>query len=515
MQNSRTKNSVLIMITSGIRQALTLVLTFVSRTVFIKILGAEYLGLNGLFSNILSLLALSELGIGAAISFYLYQPLADNDIERIKTLMKFYKTCYRVIGLAIIGIGCCVMPFLSCMVNFDQGVPVNLYLVYFIYLLNTASSYLFFAYKQALVTANQEQYKIENINIVFSFINCLADIIILIIARNFIIYLISKLLLGLLKNVIIAIKINKEYKYLKENNVQSLKKKEIGTFFKDVGAVSLFKSGSTLFNSTDNIVISMLLGTVVVGYYSNYYMIISQITIIINMVVRSFTAGIGNVIAKESKEKQYAIFKQIDFLVYFVVTVCTACFCQLLNSFVKIWVGSIDANYIFSQPVVIFLCLNFFFDGTTQIMNSFREGSGNFSTGKYLQIFGGIVNIILSVILGKIFGLSGIFAATVISKGFITLLPFMVGISKDVFGKGKYTILLKYMKNGIVAFLSIALLWVACTSIHMTNIAGFVLECILSIVIPSVVLIIVFYKTDEMKALRKRVSNIASGVKNK
>ncbi|SEW42028.1 lipopolysaccharide biosynthesis protein [[Clostridium] fimetarium] len=515
MQNSRTKNSMLIILTSGVRQILTLVLTFVSRTVFIKILGAEYLGLNGLFSNILSLLALSELGIGAAISFYLYQPLADNDIERIKTLMKFYKICYRVIGLAIVGIGCCIMPFLAYMVNFDQGVPGNLYLVYFIYLLNTASSYSFFAYKQALVTANQEQYKIENINIAFSFINCLADIIVLIIARNFVVYLIVKLLLVMLKNVIIAIKINKEYPYLKEKNVQPLKKKEVMIFFKDVGAVAIFKSGSTLFNATDNIVISMLLGTVVVGYYSNYFMIISQITIIINIIVRSFAAGIGNVIAKESKERHFAIFKQIDFLVYFVVTVCTACFFQLLNSFVKIWIGNIDANYVLSQSVIIFLCMNFFFDGTTQIMNSFREGSGNFSTGKYLQIFGGIVNIILSVVLGKIFGLSGIFAATVISKGFITLLPFMVGISKDVFDKGKYTILLKYIKNGIVAFLSIALLWFTCTSIHMTDIAGFVLECILSILIPSFVLIVVFFKTDEMTQLRKRASYMVIGFRNK
>ena len=160
MNKSRTQNSVLTIVTSGVRQGLTLMLTFVSRTIFIKILGAEYLGLNGLFTNILSILALSELGIGSAISFYLYKPIAEKNIERIKSLMVFYKKCYRIVGGMILVLGSAIIPILPKVVNFDQDLPVNLYVIYFLYLLNTASSYLFFAYKQALVTANQEQYKI-------------------------------------------------------------------------------------------------------------------------------------------------------------------------------------------------------------------------------------------------------------------------------------------------------------------------------------------------------------------
>lgn len=254
MNQSRTKKSMLTFVTSGVRQALTLLLTFASRTVFIYILGAGYLGLNGLFSNILSILALSELGIGTAISFYLYKPLADQDKERIKTLMKFYKLCYRVVGISIIALGCCVMPALPMLVNFDQGAPVNLYLVYFLYLLNTASSYLFFAYKQALVIANQEQYKIEKINIWFTFINCFVDILVLIIAQDYISYLIAKTILVFAKNFVIARKIDREYPFLKEKDVNPLQKGEVICFFKDIGAVALFRVGSTLYNATDNII---------------------------------------------------------------------------------------------------------------------------------------------------------------------------------------------------------------------------------------------------------------------
>ena len=188
---------------SSMRQLLTILLTFVSRTAFIYTLGAEYLGLNGLFSNILSILALSELGIGGAIAFYLYKPLADKDIDRIKVLMKFYRRCYNYVGLAILGLGCCLMPFLHYLVNLEQSLPENLYLIYFIFILQNSCTYFFFAYKQTLVSANQELYKIEKYNIAFSFINCITDIVVLLVFRNFIVYLLFKLVLVIVKNIMI------------------------------------------------------------------------------------------------------------------------------------------------------------------------------------------------------------------------------------------------------------------------------------------------------------------------
>ena len=505
MAYSRTKNSMLTMLTSGVRQALTLILTFVSRTVFIHVLGAEYLGLNGLFSNILSLLALSELGIGSAISFYLYKPLVDKDQDRIRVLMTFYKKCYELVGVFIIVIGCSLMPFLKYIVNFDQGVDVNLYIVYFLYILNSASSYFLFAYKQALVTANQEQYKIEKINILFTFINCIADIVILLIFRDYIVYLISKFSLVLLKNFIIGVRIDKEYPYIKSKGDEKLSKEELKLFFNDLKSVALFRVGSTLFNATDNIIISIMLGTVFVGYYSNYFLIISQLTLVIGLIIRSFTASIGNVVAKENKQKQYKIFKQLDFGVFVVGTICTTCLFQLFNSFVRLWVGRIDENYVLSQTVVFFLSISFYFDTTTQVMNSYREASGNFATGRSLQLFGGITNIVLSVVLGYFFKMEGIFAATVVCKGFITVTPFVIGVAKNVFSLPGGVLLKKYYANMFVMIGCLLLCWFACRFIHMGNIGFLILEGIIACVIPIVVIILFFGRSEEVKALLTRV----------
>lgn len=183
MENTRTKNSVLNMVASVVIKTFTLILSFVSRTVFIYILGAQYLGLNGLFTNILSFLALSELGLGSAIAFLLYKPIAENDIERMKTVMHFYKRCYIIVGFAILFLGCCLMPFLNYLVNFDQPIPENLHLVFFLFVLQSAVSYFFAAYKQTFVNANQKTYLLGKIEVAYTFISCLVDIVILLVSN--------------------------------------------------------------------------------------------------------------------------------------------------------------------------------------------------------------------------------------------------------------------------------------------------------------------------------------------
>ena len=510
MENTRTRNSMLIMATSGLRQIVSLIFAFVSRTIFIHILGAEYLGLNGLFSNILSILSLSELGIGTAISFYLYKPVADQDLERIKSLMQFYKICYRVVGLTIIGIGLLLMPFLRYMVNFEQDIPINLHIVFLLNILNFAMSYLFFAYKQALVGANQKQYKIEKINIFFVIVNCLADIIILIVFRSYMVYLVTKIVVTLVKNIVTAYRIDCEFPFLKEKDYEPIQRGEIKSIFKDIWQISIFRIGSVLFDATDNIIISMLMGTLVVGYYSNYLMIISQVKFVVNLVIRSFGAGIGNVVARECKEKQYKVFLELDFVVSFMSTICTVCLFQLLNSFVMLWIGDVNENYVLSQYVVGFLCICFYIETTTQIANAFREASGNFETGKSLQLIGGIVNILLSVIWGKEWGLEGIFCATVVSKFSITLIPFLMGVSRNVFGKGSFGLLKNYMCNVLVLMIDIVVLWGLAFKLHMTTIRGFVLEIILSVFISVVVTTLIDFKRTEMKLLLKRVSGICA-----
>ncbi len=506
MEKSRTRSSALIMAFSGMRQILTFLLTFASRTVFIYTLGAEYLGLNGLFSNILQFLSLTELGLGAAIAFYLYKPLADNDIERIKVIMKFYKNCYRIIGLSMLGLGCILTPFLSRLVNLDQPIPDNLYLIYFLFLCNSAFTYLFFAYKQTLMMANQEQYKIEKINIAFTFINCLVDIIVLLLFRNFTVYLTMKVTLVVVKNIAISIKIDKAYPFIKESCDGMLDKGEIKKLFKDVYSVSVFKVGNTLVNSVTNIIISACLGTIIVGYYSNYILITSSVMMTFLLFVNSFTAGIGNVMATETPEKQYQVYKTLNLLSFFVYTLFTICLFQLSNSFMNLWLGNIHKDYVLDQWAVAAICLNFYLDSNAQIINAFRNGSGHFKTGRYLTVYGGIANVAISLLGSKYFGLVGVLLAPPIVKAFITTIPFFILIGKDVFGKPAGEMLKDQGGKLLLTIIGCTLVWISCSYFHQTTLSKFIVEIILTVFIAITLLLIVYGRSSEFMTIRGKLS---------
>lgn len=495
MANSRTKNSALTMATSGIRQILTLILAFASRTVFIYTLGADYLGLNGLFSNILSILALSELGIGGAIAFYLYKPLVDKDIERIKVLMSFYRRCYNYVGLSILILGCALMPFLHFFVNLEQLLPENIYLIYFLFLLQNATTYFFFAYKQTLVSANQELYKIEKLNILFTFVNCLTDIVVLFVFRDFIVYLLVKLLLVIIKNVVISNKIDKEYPYLRESCGGKLSLDEIRGFFKDLYSLSVFRLGSTLFNTLSNIIISVLIGTVVVGYYSNYFMVISHVNVIYILLITSFTAGIGNVVAKEERNRQIAVYQKLSLLTFFVYAFCSICLFQLINSFMNIWLGGVNSAYVFSQSVVLFICLNFYIDASSQLDFTFRNASGNFKIGRHLQIVGGLVNVCLAIPLCKTFGLTGLFAAQVIAKAFITYFPFLFNVEKQVFGFTKWYVFKQWFCKFVFTVITSTVIWGICMKLHQTTLLNFLIEVIITVVLIVISIVLIYRKS--------------------
>ena len=505
MENSRTKNSALTMMLSGMRQVFTILLAFVSRTVFIYTLGAEYLGLNGLFSNILSILALSELGIGAAIAFYLYKPLVDKDIERIKILMKFYCKCYNYVGLASLVLGCCLMPFLHYLVNLEQALPENLYIIYFIFILQNACTYFFFAYKQTLVSANQELYKIEKYNIAFSFINCITDIVILLIFRNFIVYLLFKLVLVIVKNLVISNKINHEYPYITHPCTGQLTKAERHQFFRDLYSISVFKIGSTFYNTLSNLIISIMIGTVAVGYYSNYFLITSQVTVIYILIMTAISAGVGNVMACEPKNRQIKIYNKLSLITFLIYSLFTICLFQLFNSFMNVWLGAMEHDYILSQWVVLFICLNFYIDTSCQLDNVFRNAGGYFKIGQYLQVGGGLFNVVLAIPLCHFYGLAGIFAAQMFSKLLISYFPLILKVQKTIFGFKQKMVMVIWVKR-FLTFIGIgAIVWLLCLPIHETTLLNFLYEVVITLLVTIVLLCLVFHKDENFIEERERV----------
>ena len=514
MENSRTKNSALNIASNvGIR-VLTLLLNFASRTVFIYTLGAEYLGLNGLFSNILSFLALSELGLGAAISFLLYKPLAIEDIERIKTVMDFYKKCYFIIGTIITLLGVALMPFLHYLVKLDQPIPENLYLVFFLFVLQSSVSYFFVAYKQTLIEANQKKYKLTKYEIIFALLNCIVDIVVLLIFRDFIVYLVAKLLLIIAKNLVFANKIDRLYPYLKEPVTTKLTKEEVKKIFKDVYSVAVFRLGSVLFNSVTNIVTSAVVGTIIVGYYSNYTMIVLQVEGVYLMIVSALSASVGNVVATETKEKQYEIYKKLNLVNYFVYGVASVCLFQFLNSIINVWLGNIGEEYILSQTVVALIVANMYANCSCQLLDRFRTASGHFKIGRDLQVIGGVVNVILSVVFSKLWGFEGALIAPFLCKMFITVTPFVVRVGNTVFMKSYKNMLFEYISQLSLICAICALTWFLCKSIHLGTIVDLVIEILITILLSVFILTFTYHKTSAYKELKAMIINGGFNQKN-
>ena len=278
----RTRNVFLNVGSNFIEYFIKALFTFITRTVFIYYLGKEALGLNGLFTNILSMLSLVELGVGAAINFGLYKPLADKDDKKISALMNFYRKTYRKVGISVIIIGGFLTFFLKYLIS-DIDAIENVYIIYILYLLNTATSY-FISYKETLITADQKKYKIVPIEITFLFLLNLLQIIFLVLTKNFIVYLFIQLIVQFLQRLVTNIFITKQYKNINFNTTDQLDEKDMLVIKKNVKAMFFHKIGDYCINGTDNLIISSFINIVTVGLYSNYLTITTLINSFISMI---------------------------------------------------------------------------------------------------------------------------------------------------------------------------------------------------------------------------------------
>ena len=338
MSNVSRTNAVFKNLTIGIAgQLFNLILGFVSRTVFIQQLGVVYLGVSGLFSNIFSILSLVELGIGSAIIFSLYKPIAEKDEIKIRTLMNLYAKLYRTIGVTIFILGLSLLPFLKFLIK-DQTDITNLSLIFLLYLFDTVISY-FFSYKRSLFNADQKAYiNIINDNI-YLFLSKIIQISVLIITQSFIVFLLIQILFNFLSNLSISIKAKKSYPYIKSKSRDKLSSEEFKSIKKNIVSIFLLKAGGVVVNGTDNILISSFIGIVWVGIYSNYLLLIGIIQTLINQIFTPMTASIGNLINSKSKERSLEVFYRVYFLNFLIYGFCSICLFILLNPFIKLWIG--------------------------------------------------------------------------------------------------------------------------------------------------------------------------------
>lgn len=484
----------------------TYILNFISRSVFIYVLGTIYLGVNGLFSNILMMLSLAELGIDTAINFSLYKPIAENDISKISTLMSFYRKAYRVIGFVVAVLGFILMFSLNYIIK-DANSIENLRLIYLLYLFNTVSGY-FLAYKTTLVSAYQKDYTLVPINTSISIINIISQIAILLITKSFIIYLIIQILFGFIQRIIINIVITKRYNYINFKSKVKLSKQELNTIIKNVKAMFFHRIGDYCINGTDNIVISTFISIQAVGFYSNYTLLINTVNAIIMIIFNSTSASFGDLIAREEPKIILEKFKIFNFLGFWIFGWATICFYNLLNPFITLWIGE---KYLLDYSVIIPILVNYYLTGMRIPLGVVKSSGGVYAQDQFIPILQSIINLFFSVVLVKSIGLSGVFWGTVLSC-IVPLIYRPYIVYKCIFETSCKKYFIKFTYYLIVFLINIFITSFLCKILFINvNWLSLIERCIICVVIPNIFIIVLFRKSYEFKQLANILKKVIGG----
>lgn len=498
MEDSRTHKSIKNIIYSFGTQLIILLINFLSRTIFIKFLGVEMLGISGLFTNILTLLSLAELGFGSAIIYSLYKPLKDNDKEKISALINYYKKAYYYIIAIITFIGVLIIPFLPKIITSDLN-HSSLLTYYILFLINTICSYLF-VYKSSIINADQKIYITKIINVTTMIIQFICQMIIIILTRNYILFLIAQIICTLLNNIISSLIANKLYPFLKNNNILELSERK--KIKRNVSSIFLYKICGTVLNNTDNIYISTLINTITVGYYSNYYMLTSAITNFIYILFNAMTASIGNLITENNKIKQEQIFRQLNYICFVITGICTLELLGLTQDFITLW---LDSSFILNNYILYIIIANFYIYTIQNPVWAYRDTTGLFKDAKNDTIILVISNVILSYIFGKIWGLFGILLATAVSRLFITYWhqPYM--LYKKVFNMSIKEYAIKQIYYIVVLAISIISIIFLNQYIIGYSIITFIIKGLIILIISSLIFFVFTFPTKECQACLKKL----------
>lgn len=409
MSESRAKNSAYNIVSGFSYQLISLILSFISRTIFIQVLGVEYLGMNGIFADVLNLLSMADLGFNTTMAYSFYQPLAEQNELKLTALVCFYRKVYRVIATLVTVLGLAVIPFLRYFINTEKEIP-HLILYYLFALAGIVISYLF-VYKTTILTADQKDYQVVKITIVTTLLKTILQITFLLLWKNYIVYLAIGIGIQALNNLVASRKAERSYPYIK--NVEKLTREEEKQIFYNMKSVFLYKVSGTMFSATDNLLISVILGTGMVGVYSNYLMVSNKLMLMIQIIFSALTASIGNLIVMETTEKKFEVFNAMQSVSFILCGIITSVFCIMANDFVFVWLGE---TFTISTMAMIALTLNTYLACVLQPLWTFRSATGLYMKTKYIMLLGALLNIVLSILMGQIWGLAGILFASAIAR---------------------------------------------------------------------------------------------------
>ncbi len=487
----RVKSS-LLNITAGLaNQFIITALSFISRTIFISTLGIEYLGVNGLFTNILAMLTLAEAGLGVSIMYSLYKPVAENDHYRINILMKFYRNTYLVIAAIVLILGLSIMPFLDFFIK-DAKVE-NIHLIYLIFLLNTVAPY-FYVHKNSFLNVSQKGYIVTGIYSISSIISICIKIGILHYTQNYILYLIIDSVITILNSIILAIIVNRMYPFLRDKVKGKLDPETKGSITKNVKAIVLQNLGNYFIFGTDNIIISSFVSIAAVGLYSNYNMLIEICRTFINQVFNNIYHSVGNLVASESKEKIYFIYKVYRLVNFWLYSFFTIFLAIMLEPFITVWLGS---DFLFDDALIFILMFIFYERGMRNSITTVKTTAGIFHEDRFAPIAQAIINLGISIILVKSIGITGVFIGTLISQVSVPFWTTPYLVYKKVFKMKVASYYSQYLLYSLIMVTTYFLTNIISSFISVESYISLIALGIICFIVPNVVFVLVFKRTDE------------------
>lgn len=488
--NSRTKNTARNTLIGMISQLLQISSSFFCRMVFVRTLSEAYLGVNGLFGNILSILSLSELGIGSAITFELYQSLASGKEDEIKSLMAFFKKAYVLVGIIIAIMGFIFLPYINNLVPLDPNIHEDIRVLYLFFLINTVVSY-FFSYKASIIQAAQQDYILTVVHTAVTITQNIFQIIVLITTHNFLLYLCIQLFSTLTYYLIVSFEASRLFPYLNDKDYKPLSVEKRNRLFINIKDLFIASISGKLVNQTDNIILTALGGLTVTGLNSNYSMLVATLISFTAKINDSIQSAIGNVNAVESTERKIALFYEIQFFFYWFYLWCTCSFILLVQDAISLFFG---AKYLLPFSVAIITGINYYTTEQGAVANIFKTTLGLFKYGKYMSLLTGLINVVLSVFLGKKYGVFGVLMASFISLMLTTrwYYPYIVFTKGFNVSPIDYYIKdIRYWLEGVAIFFISNYL---CSLLSLGIFMNLIYRAVVCLLIPNIMVIILHHR---------------------
>ena len=498
----RTRYSIINMLFNIGGQFLTMLLSFINRMVFIRCLSAEYLGVNGLFTDVLSILNFAELGIGTAMVFSMYEPAARDDEQKLARLMNLYKWMYRAVAASVLLFGLVLLPFLPYLIKGGEGIE-HITLIYMIYVLGSASSYLL-SYKNSIYQAYQKGYICAGWSMACECIKTVSQITVLLLTRNFILYLAVQQAIQFLPNIMVSRMVDKEFPYLKECH-ELPEREERNGILKNIGAMSMHKLSTIIVRNTDSLLMSSFIGLATVGLYSNYRLVINALNNLMGKFAVAFSGSIGNFAVMENSDRLYKIYKEMDFMFFVMSAYLTGGLMMLFNPFITLLFGG---RYCFPMTTVMVIVAEFYITRMRQTNLLFREAMGLFRNDRYKAVAESIINLVASLVLVRQYGVTGIIWGTIISTlctcAWVEPYIFLKYGVQDAWQKKLRDYFAEYLKRTLLtaAVSAAAVLWVQ--RFPVGNFGIFILDGLLYTAVFAGVIVLLYRRSVEYEALKRR-----------